>query len=142
MTVHEINSGNSGPSEPETEDSPDVKKVVVQQENSSNHHIQRTSCFFEWRLLPQHKIEDGESQEDNVQKNSTFCKFKCDLCLGMCSCIEYSLFRNSRFYVYIEQDISVKLIIYFFRNCGRWHSWIEITSNWSPYQSVLLICVR
>ena len=83
MTVHEINSGNSGPSEPEMEDYPDVKEVVVQQENSSNHHIQRTSCFFEWRFLPQHKIEDGESQEDNVEKNSTFCKFKCDLCLGM-----------------------------------------------------------
>ena len=84
MTVHGINSGNSGPSDPDSpsaEDSSDnpVKGEVVQE----NHQHQRTSCFFEWRFLPQHKIEDGESQEDNVEKNSTFCKFKCDLCLGM-----------------------------------------------------------
>ena len=95
MTVHGINSGNSGkPSDPDSpsteEDSPDVKEIEIpsNQENSSNHQqLQRTSCFFEWRLLPQHKIEkDGESsknEDNNVEENSTFCKFKCDLCLGM-----------------------------------------------------------
>ena len=82
MTVHGINSGNSGPSDPDspsTEDSQDnpVKGEEVVQEN---HNHQRTSCFFEWRLLPQHKIEE----DDNVvEGNSTLCKFKCDLCLGM-----------------------------------------------------------
>ena len=110
MTVHGINSGNSGkPSDPDSpsteEDSPDVKEIEIpsNQENSSNHQQlqQRTSCFFEWRLLPQHKIEkDGElsqnNEDNNVEENSTFCKFKCDLCLGM-YLYTYSLFKNRRF---------------------------------------------
>ena len=54
---------------------------------SSEPQQQRTSCFFEWRLLPQHKIsvinddpnvQAGQSSSSSQPNN--LIKFKCDLC--------------------------------------------------------------
>ena len=117
MTVH--GTGTSGPANPDTEElSPQssedainkledqnstpnvasendaVKKEAAPDagdaENASSkpqHH--RTSCFFEWRLLPQHKssvirddpnVQAGQSSSTSSQPNNLI-KFKCDLCL-------------------------------------------------------------
>ena len=119
MTVH--GTGTSGPANPDTEElSPQssedainkledqisapnvasendaVKKEAApdadEAKNASSvpqHH--RTSCFFEWRLLPQHKIsvihddpnvQAGQSSSSlSSSQSNNLIKFKCDLCL-------------------------------------------------------------
>ena len=59
MTVHDIVTSN-GHHSPEE----------VEEEKISVKPVRGTSCFFEWELLPQHRVE--------VDGNDT--KFLCDLC--------------------------------------------------------------
>ena len=69
MTVHGINSGPSDPGEnPDSPDDSSVKEETAVEELAATTQ-ERTSCFFEWRLLPQHRI------------GTSLTHFKCDLCL-------------------------------------------------------------